>query len=190
MHSGSSVADSQSSHSHDKKSEDSQSVHSEASIANLKKETYPKDELDEEEFVWHEQHLKHGFSRPVIIHRAILGSLERFIAILIEHLGGKWPFWVSPRQAIVVPVSEKFLDYAEKVTLYLHQQGFEVELDKSNHTLAKKIRNSKVGQWNYILVVGEKEQASGTVDINGREGQMLGSKRVDETAEFFRSLMP
>jgi threonyl-tRNA synthetase len=65
--------------------------------AKLKSEKYPKDELDEEEFVWQEHPVKNGFKRPVIIHRAILGSLERFIAILIEHLGGKWPFWVSPR---------------------------------------------------------------------------------------------
>lgn len=92
-----------------------------------------------------------------MIHRAILGSLERFIAILTEHIGGKWPFWVSPRQAIVVPVSEKFLEYGEKVALYLHQQGFDVELDKTNLTLGKKVRNSQLAQWNYILVVGEKE---------------------------------
>ena len=114
-------------------------------VSQSKREVYPKDELDEEEFVWQEHHLKPGFNRPVIIHRAILGSMERFIAILIEHIAGKWPFWVSPRQAIVVPVSEKFLDYAEKVTLYLHQQGFEVELDRSNHTLAKKVRNAQTG---------------------------------------------
>jgi len=89
-------------------------------ILHMRKEVYPKDELDEEEFVWHEHPVKPGFNRPVIIHRAILGSLERFIAIVIEHIGGKLPFWISPRQAIVVPVTEKFLDYAEKVTLYLH----------------------------------------------------------------------
>jgi threonyl-tRNA synthetase len=69
-----------------------------------------------------------------------------------------------------VPVSEKFLDYAEKVQLYLHQSGFEVEIDRSNHTLAKKVRNSQLEQWNYTLVVGEKEQQTGTVDIRSREG--------------------
>lgn len=84
---------------------------SEEAKKNLKHENYPIDELDEEEFVWQEQPLKHGFARPVIIHRAILGSVERFVAILIEHLGGKWPFWINPRQAIVCPVSEKFIDY-------------------------------------------------------------------------------
>jgi threonyl-tRNA synthetase len=63
----------------------------------LRSEHYPKDELDEEDFTWQEHHLKPGFARPVIIHRAILGSVERFVAILIEHLGGKWPFFISPR---------------------------------------------------------------------------------------------
>lgn len=85
----------------------------------------------------------------------------------------------------MVPVSEKFLEYAERVQLYLHQQGFEVELDRSNHTLSKKIRNSQVDQWNYMLVVGEKEQASGTCDIRSRENKIIGSKRIDETVEFF-----
>jgi threonyl-tRNA synthetase len=63
----------------------------------MRSEHFPKDELDEEEFVWHEHPVKAGNQRPVIIHRAILGSVERFSAILIEHLGGKWPFWISPR---------------------------------------------------------------------------------------------
>ena len=66
-------------------------------MSNLNKEVYPKDELDEEEFVWEEHHVRTGCRRPVIIHRAILGSFERFMAILIEHLAGKWPFWLSPR---------------------------------------------------------------------------------------------
>lgn len=117
---------------------------SEEQKKNLKHEHYPVDELDEEEFTWIEQPLKPGFARPVIIHRAVLGSLERFIAILIEHLGGKWPFWLSPRQAIVCPVSEKFLDYCHKVQLYLHQQGFESKLDRTNVTLNKKIRNAQI----------------------------------------------
>jgi threonyl-tRNA synthetase len=130
---------------------------SEETKKNLKSETFPVDELDEEEFVWHEMPIKHNFARPVIIHRAILGSLERFIAILIEHIGGKWPFWINPRQAIVCPLSEKFSDYCGKVQLYLHQKGFDVELDKSNVTLNKKIRTAQLNQWSYILVAGEEE---------------------------------
>lgn len=82
------------------------------------------------------------------------------------------------------------MDYGEKVQIYLHQQGFEVELDRSNHTLAKKVRGAQLDQWNFILVVGEKEQRYGTVDIRSREQQQIGSKRVDEAADFFRSLIP
>jgi len=88
--------------------------------AKLKSEVYPKDDFDEEEFVWQELPVKVNHKRPVIIHRAILGSMERFTAILIEHLGGKWPFWISPRQVIICPLSEKFMDYCERVYLYLH----------------------------------------------------------------------
>jgi len=78
----------------------------------LRHEVYGKDELDDEEFKWEEHHLKNGFKRPVIVHRAILGSVERFMAILIEHLAGKWPFWLSPRQVLICPVSQKFFEYA------------------------------------------------------------------------------
>lgn len=134
--------------------------------------------------------MKPGFARPVIIHRAILGSVERFVAILIEHLAGKWPFWISPRQAKVLPVSEKFIDYCQAVQLYLHQQGFEVELDRTNVTLPKKVRNAQLDQWNFILVAGEEEVKAGCVDIRTREGERVGKMRVDEVANYFQSLMP
>jgi threonyl-tRNA synthetase len=81
--------------------------------------------------------LKQGYERPVIIHRAILGSVERFYSILMEHINGKWPFWLSPKQAIVVPVSEKFHEYAEKVYLALTYNGFHSALDLSNLTINK-----------------------------------------------------
>jgi len=74
--------------------------------------------------VWREHHAKPGFKRPVMIHRAVLGSVERFMAILIEHIGGKWPFFLSPRQAIIFPISEKFMPYVRSVYLYLHQRGW------------------------------------------------------------------
>jgi threonyl-tRNA synthetase len=99
--------------------------------------------------------LKPGHARPVMVHRAILGSVERFTAILIEHLAGKWPFFLSPKQVIICPISEKFTDYCESVYLYLHKKGYQVELDCSNLTLNKKIRNHQLEQWNFILVAGE-----------------------------------
>lgn len=135
------MSDGQGKHSHH---HDDHSVHGEeeSKKAGLRSEVYPPDELDEEAFTWQEHNLKSGFARPVIIHRAILGSVERFVAILIEHLAGKWPFFISPRQAIIVPVSEKHIEYCHSVMLYLHQAGFEAELDRSNAQLNKKIRNA------------------------------------------------
>jgi len=89
-------------------------------------QVFKGDECDEQDFVWQERKLKPGFKRPVVVHRAILGSVERFMAILIEHLGGKWPFWMSPRQIVVLPISEKAADYCHSVYLYLHRLGYEV----------------------------------------------------------------
>lgn len=114
-----------------------------------------------------------------------MGSVERFLAILIEHLGGKWPFFLSPRQAIICPISEKFIGYSESVYLYLHKQGYEVELDKSNLTLNKKIRNHQLEHWNYILVAGEEEANTGTVDIRTMDNERKGKMRVDKLHEHF-----
>jgi threonyl-tRNA synthetase len=86
--------------------------------------------------------LKAGHERPVIIHRAILGSVERFMAILTEHLGGKWPLWLSPRQVVVCSISEKYLPYAQEVYSNMKAQGFEVELDDTDASISKKIRNA------------------------------------------------
>jgi threonyl-tRNA synthetase len=110
----------------------------------LKSQLYAKDEWDDKDFTWQEGELKPGFRRPVIIHRAILGSIERFSAILIEHLAGKWPFWISPRQIIVCPISEKALEYCESVYLYLHNQGFQASLDTSQGSINKKVRNAQL----------------------------------------------
>jgi threonyl-tRNA synthetase len=126
----------------------------------------------------------------VIIHRAILGSVERFVAILIEHLAGKWPFFISPRQAIVVPISEKYTDYCHGVMLYLHNAGFEVDMDRSNAQLNKKIRNAQLDQWNYILVAGEEEAKEGCVDVRARDGTRVGKMRVDALAKYFEGLNP
>lgn len=151
---------------------------------------FPKDEWDEHDFEWKEHPLKPGFARPIMVHRAILGSVERFMAILIEHLGGKWPFFLSPRQAIIAPVSVKSQDYCDSVYLYLHEKGYSVQVDHSNLTLNKKIRNHQLDQWNFILVAGEEEQKNGTIDIRTRENQRLGKMRIDKLHEYFQSLMP
>ena len=148
------------------------------------------DEWDSTEFTWREQPLKPGFRRPVIVHRAILGSVERFMAILIEHLGGKWPFWISPRQIIVCPISEKAQDYCESVQLYFHRLGYHAAVDESQGSIAKKVRNAQLAQWNYILVAGEDEMRAGLVDVRTRDNKRHGKMRVDDLAEHLKTLKP
>jgi threonyl-tRNA synthetase len=127
--------------------------------------------------------------RPVMIHRAIFGSFERFIAIITEHYGGKWPFWLSPRQAAIVPVSERFLPYAHQVCERIHEAGFFIDVDTSDRKLAKKIREAQLAQYNYILVIGEKEQADGTVNVRTRDNQVHGERTVDRLISEFRECM-
>ncbi len=79
------------------------------------------------------------------------------MAILIEHFGGKWPFWLSPRQIAIIPVSEKYIDYAKKIESKLLLRDYFVEINSTNFTLNKKIRNAQIEQYNYIVIVGEKE---------------------------------
>jgi len=126
--------------------------------------------------------------RPVIIHRAICGSLERMFAILIEHTGGKWPFWLSPRQAVVVPVDPKFLEYAEQVRKQIHEAGFYVDVDSSDKTLNKKIRDAQLEQYNYILVVGATEQGKGTVNVRKNDQTKEGEKPVADVIAQFSEL--
>jgi len=151
---------------------------------------FKADEFDPDDFEWKETPLKPGFARPVIVHRAVLGSVERFMAILIEHLAGKWPFFLSPRQIMICPVSQKFDDYCESVYLYLHRLGYNVEIDTSRKSLPNRIRIHQLEQWNYILVAGEEEVKQGTVDIRSRDNQRVGKKRVDQLHDFFQSLLP
>lgn len=111
-----------------------------------------------------------SFARPVMIHRAMLGSVERMTAILAEHWGGKWPLWLSPRQVCIVPVDLKFSAYGAEVQEALHQAGYFVDLDDSKHKLNKKIREAQLAQYNFILVIGEKEKESKSVMVRRREG--------------------
>ncbi|XP_024131641.1 threonine--tRNA ligase 1, cytoplasmic [Oryzias melastigma] len=119
--------------------------------------------------------------RPVIIHRAILGSVERMIAILTENYGGKWPLWLSPRQVMLVPVGPTCEEYAEKVKQEFHINGFMADVDLDpGCTLNKKIRNAQLAQYNFILVVGEKEKTSNTVNVRTRDNKVHGECSVEE----------
>eukprot|EP00735_Rhodelphis_limneticus_P005303 TRINITY_DN1708_c0_g1::TRINITY_DN1708_c0_g1_i1::g.25039::m.25039 TRINITY_DN1708_c0_g1::TRINITY_DN1708_c0_g1_i1::g.25039 ORF type:complete len:772 (+),score=309.82,sp/Q54J66/SYTC1_DICDI/59.25/0.0,tRNA-synt_2b/PF00587.20/5.1e-43,HGTP_anticodon/PF03129.15/6.3e+03,HGTP_anticodon/PF03129.15/4.4e-22,tRNA_SAD/PF07973.9/4.7e-12,TGS/PF02824.16/4.3e-07 TRINITY_DN1708_c0_g1_i1:216-2318(+) len=121
-----------------------------------------------------------NLERPVIIHRAILGSVERMIAILIEHTAGKWPLWLSPRQVLIVPVAKTFNEYAESVQTTLHQAGFYVDVDVTERTLPKKVREGQLSQYNYILVVGAEEQTGNTVNVRTRDNQVHGTISISE----------
>ncbi|XP_044746278.1 threonine--tRNA ligase 1, cytoplasmic isoform X2 [Coccinella septempunctata] len=128
--------------------------------------------------------------RPVIIHRAILGSVERMIAILTESYAGKWPFWLSPRQVMVIPVGQNYDDYAKQVRDQLHEAGFMVEVDTdAGDTLNKKIRNAQLAQFNYILVVGEKERSNGTVNVRTRSNEVHGEATIPDLIAKLKKLV-
>ena len=112
--------------------------------------------------------------RPVMLHRALFGSLERFIGILIEHFEGNFPVWLAPQQAVVVNITDKQSDYAEDVVSTLKAQGFRVASDLRNEKVGFKIREAELSKMPYVLVVGEKEREAGTVAVRGRHGADLG----------------
>ncbi len=121
--------------------------------------------------------------RPVLLHRAILGSVERFLGILIEHTAGNFPFWIAPVQAVVLPVSEKFTDRSRQVVKDLKARGLRVEADDRNEKLGARIRTAEMQKVPCMLVVGEKESAGGTVSVRLRHGGDAGTMSLDE---FFR----
>ncbi len=116
--------------------------------------------------------------RPVVIHRAILGSFERFIALLIEHYAGAFPFWVAPVQAIVLPITDRTVDYARSVRQMLTEAGLRVELDDRQEKIGFKIREAQLQKIPYMLVVGDKEAAEGTVAVRTRAGGDQGARPV------------
>jgi threonyl-tRNA synthetase len=117
---------------------------------------------------------------PVMLHRAILGSLERFIGILIENYGGAFPAWLAPVQAVVLNISEKQQDYCEQVAETLENQGFRVDSDLRNEKIGFKIRQHTMSKVPYLLVVGDREVENGTIAVRTRSGEDLGSMSVNE----------
>lgn len=120
--------------------------------------------------------------QPVMIHRAMLGSLERFMAILIEQTAGAFPVWLAPVQAVVLPISEKFVDYGGKVQATLAAAGLRVELDGRNEKLGYRIREAQMQKVPYMLVVGAREEEEATVSVRRRTGEDLGALTLDAFA--------
>ena len=113
--------------------------------------------------------------RPVMIHRAPFGSMERFIAILLEHTGGNFPLWLMPEQVIVLSVSEKYEKYAEKVLNLLENDEIRALVDNRNETVGKKIREAEMQKYPYMIIVGEQEENDNTVTVRQHGGEDLGT---------------
>ena len=124
--------------------------------------------------------------RPVMIHRAPFGSMERFVAVLLEHTAGRLPLWLTPEQCIVLPISEKFNDYAKKVCELLNNYEIRAFIDDRNETIGKRIRENELKHTPYILVVGEKEESAGSVSIRKQGGESLGTMTVEEFSQFIK----
>ena len=118
--------------------------------------------------------------RIVMIHAAIMGSFERFLSVLIEHCGGKFPLWLSPIQVKVLPIGEAHFEYAKEVFKKLRAENIRVEVDDSNESLGKKIRNAKTEKVPYMLVIGDKEVGEGKVTLESRDSGNLGQLEVEE----------
>ena len=124
--------------------------------------------------------------RPVIIHRAIFGSFERFIALLIEHFAGAWPLWLAPVQAVVLPIADRHVAYAGAVRDQLEAARLRVELDERQEKIGYKIREAQLQKVPYMLVIGDREAANGTLSVRSRSAGDLGPRPVDEFAEAAR----
>jgi threonyl-tRNA synthetase len=118
--------------------------------------------------------------RPYVVHRALLGSLERFFGCLIEHYGGAFPVWLAPVQAMVIPISDRHLDYAYKVGAELEDAGLRIEVDSRPERMNLKIRQAQLQKIPYMLVVGDKEMEINGVSVRLRSGEDLGGKTMDE----------
>ena len=118
--------------------------------------------------------------RPVMIHRTIYGSLERFFGILIEHYAGKFPLWLSPVQVKILPIADRHQDYAKEVYKKFFDAGLRVEIDERSESVNKKVRDAQLEQCNYILVVGDKEKDNSTANVRTRDNQVHGEKKVVE----------
>jgi threonyl-tRNA synthetase len=121
--------------------------------------------------------------RPVMIHRAPFGSMERFVAVLIEHTAGKFPLWLTPDQVVILPISEKFNDYAFEVAKQLNAQDVRVQVDDRNEKIGRKIRDNELKRIPFMLIVGEKEAENGEVAVRKQGDGDKGSMKVADFAQ-------
>ena len=127
--------------------------------------------------------------RPIMIHRAPFGSMERFVAVLLEHTGGKFPLWLTPDQVVVLPISEKYNEYAEKVVRELNKVDIRTQIDDRNEKIGRKIRDNELKRIPYLLIVGEKEAEDGKVSVRAQGEGDKGQMTIAEFAEFMKELV-
>ncbi|RLD62020.1 MAG: threonine--tRNA ligase [Bacteroidetes bacterium] len=125
--------------------------------------------------------------RPVMIHRAPFGSMERFIAVLIEHTAGKFPLWLTPDQAVILPISEKFNDYAKKVSNILNNYDIRTLIDERNEKVGRKIRDNELKKIPYLLIVGEKELENNSISVRKQGEGDMGSMTIEEFTEYINT---
>jgi threonyl-tRNA synthetase len=124
--------------------------------------------------------------RPIMIHRAPFGSMERFVAVLLEHTAGKFPLWLAPDQVIVLPVSEKYNDFAKKVCELLNNSDIRSSIDERNETIGKRIRENEIKRIPYLLIVGEKEEATNCVSVRKQGEGDKGTMTIEEFVTFIK----
>ncbi|MEZ4894354.1 MAG: His/Gly/Thr/Pro-type tRNA ligase C-terminal domain-containing protein [Saprospiraceae bacterium] len=127
--------------------------------------------------------------RPVMIHRAPFGSMERFTAVLIEHCAGKFPLWLSPEQFAILPVSDKFIEYSYQVKQALEAEDLRGFVDDRNETIGRKIRDNELKRIPFLLIIGEKEVEAGTVSVRKQGEGDQGAVSVDAFAEMVKELL-
>ena len=124
-----------------------------------------------------------------MVHRTVLGSMERFLASLIEHYGGAFPVWLAPVQVMVIPVADRHLDYAHKLEAELKSGGVRVKVDTRSERLNLKIRQAQLDKIPYMLIVGDNEVTDSTVSIRLRSGEQLASQSLDSFKEIIRTII-
>ena len=127
--------------------------------------------------------------RPIMIHRAPFGSMERFVAVLLEHTAGKFPLWLSPDQAVVLPISEKFNDYAEEVVAYLNRHDIRTHIDDRNEKIGRKIRDNELKRIPYLLIVGEKEASERLVSVRAQGEGDKGQMTLEQYRDYMNNLV-
>ncbi|MCK4267798.1 MAG: threonine--tRNA ligase, partial [Actinomycetia bacterium] len=124
--------------------------------------------------------------QPIMIHRALLGSLERFVGCLIEHYAGAFPLWLAPSQIAIIPIADRHFDYAKQIKTRLTKAGLKVFIDSRSESMNRKIRDNQIQKIPYMLVVGDREAENGTAAVRLRDGTDLGDKELDVIVEHLK----